>query len=254
MSGSNTASAPATKPPRIDLLDIARGVALIAMAIFHFNFDLELLGLKPSGYIDQTHWVYFARSIAGSFLFLVGFSLYLGHSGGFIWRPYGFRLAKIIASAALITVATWFATPDIFIFFGILHAIALASVLGLVFLQFPWFITLIAAIFVVLSRPFLRTEMLDSAVWWWSGLSQITPRASDYVPMFPWFGWVLAGIAAAKFAESKGWFTSLASLRPKGKFIRGLKFLGRHSLIFYLVHQPVLIAVLWLGLKVSGSR
>ena len=115
------------KAPRIELLDFARGVALIAMTIFHFGFDLELFGLKEPGYISQPHWKYFARSIASSFLFLAGFSLYLAHMSGIRWPNWRWRMAKILAAALVITVATYFATPGQYIFFGILHAIAFAS-------------------------------------------------------------------------------------------------------------------------------
>ena len=120
---------------RIELLDFARGVALLAMTIFHFAFDLQLLGFREPGFIDQPHWKYFARAIASSFLFLVGFSLYLANRQSINWPGWRNRLGKICGAALLITVATYFATPDQYIFFGILHSIAFASIVGLVFLN-----------------------------------------------------------------------------------------------------------------------
>lgn len=239
---------------RLHGLDAARGTALVAMALFHFNFDLELLGIKPSGYINQTHWVVFARMIAGSFLILVGIGLYLAHASTIRWSSFWKRFAKIVAAALIITVATRFATPDTFIFFGILHNIALASLLGLIFLRAPWFLTGIVALFFLLSRAHLQTPLLDSPFWWWTGLSKQIPVSSDYVPLFPWFGCTLLGIAIAKIAQGTGLLDRAAGLTFDGKLARLLRFFGRHSLVVYLVHQPILIGLLFAYLKLfSGT-
>lgn len=246
----------AMKSPRIALIDMARGIALIAMAVFHFNFDLELAGLEKPGYIAQPHWVNFARVIAASFLMLVGFSLALSHKNGVHWHKFWVRFAKVALAALIITIATYFATPDVFIFFGILHQIALASLLGLLFLRLPWGVVAIIALFVLFMRDTLRTEFLDASIWWWSGLSQVIPRSSDYVPVFPWFSWVLAGIAAAKLSEKRGWLSRLAAIRfeeplPVARIASFLQLLGRNSLLFYLAHQPIMIALIYIYLQIA---
>lgn len=242
---------------RIPVIDLARGIALIAMAIFHFNFDLEFFGLEKRGYISQLHWVYFARSIASSFLILVGFSLALSHLNGILWRGFWQRLAKVTIAALAITIATYFATPDTFIFFGILHQIALASLLGLIFLRLPWGAVAIIAAFFLLSKDQLRTELLDAPIWWWTGISEYIPRSSDYVPVFPWFGWVLAGIAIAKLSAKRGWLNRLAGInldQPQwfSSIARFLQILGRNSLIFYLVHQPIMIGLIYVYLQIAS--
>jgi len=76
------------------------------------------------------------------------------------------------------------------------------------------------------------------------GLSSVDPASNDYVPFFPWFGAVLAGIAAARLARDHDVFARLARLRP-GVWAKPLDFAGRHSLAVYLIHQPVLIASVW---------
>lgn len=245
-----------TKTPRIALIDLARGIALIAMAIFHFNFDLELSGLEKPGYIAQPHWVNFARVIAASFLVLVGFSLALSHMNGIYWRGFWIRFAKVTTAAVVITIATYFTTPDVFIFFGILHQIALASLLGLLFLRLPWWNVAIIAVFVLLTRDYLRTDLLDAQIWWWSGLSQFIPRSSDYVPVFPWFGWVLAGFSAAKLSEKRGWLSLLAKIKfseplPIARISNFLQLLGRNSLLFYLAHQPIMLALIYAYLQIT---
>lgn len=230
---------------RVDIIDVARGVALVAMAVYHFTWDMEFFSYVQAGTTAIGGWKVFARCIASSFLFLVGVSLFLAHGDAIGWRGFWRRLAMIGAAAAAISLATFIAVPEGFIFFGILHQIALASLLGLLFVRLPWFVTLAAAAGVIAAPHFLRSAVFDHPAWWWVGLSTVNPRSNDYVPVFPWFAAVLAGIAAASFARQAGLLPGLASLRPP-RAARPLILAGRHSLAFYLVHQPVLIAGLWL--------
>jgi uncharacterized membrane protein len=194
-------------------------------------------------------WKLFARCIASSFLFLVGISLFLGHAKGTRWPGFLRRLAMIAGAALAISVVTYIAVPSGFIFFGILHQIALASVLGLAFLRLPAVVTMVAAAAVIAAPHYLRSEFFNDPWWWWAGLSESRPRSNDYVPVFPWFGAVLAGITAAKIAEQTGLFAKLATLRAP-RWAWPLVFGGRHSLAVYLIHQPVLIASVWLFAQV----
>ncbi len=160
---------------RIELLDLLRGAALVAMAVYHFTWDLEHFGYVHPGMTEFGAWKLFARSIATTFLFLVGFSLVLAHADGIRWPAFRRRLAMIVAAALAITVVTWFTIGEGFIFFGILHEIALASLLGLAFLRVPWPATLAFAALVVAAPHFLRNPVFDHPVWWWLGLSSHRP-------------------------------------------------------------------------------
>jgi uncharacterized membrane protein len=199
----------------------------------------------------EPQWKYFARAIAASFLVLVGLSTWLAHHNGLAVRSFVKRIVFVGGSALIITIATYFATPDGFIFFGILHNIALSSVLVLAFLRLP--LTVVAAFSVlVISAPgWARTSVLDGPLWWWSGLSQIIPKANDYVPIFPWFGWVLAGLALAKLFALWGIWQKLSQFQCSGALGQLLRFFGRNSLVFYLVHQPLMIGLIYAILKLT---
>ncbi|MFD1226841.1 heparan-alpha-glucosaminide N-acetyltransferase [Pseudochrobactrum kiredjianiae] len=230
---------------RLGRLDIARGMALIAMAIYHFGWDLEFFGYLAQGSASQGWWRIFARCIASSFLFLVGFSLVLAHSRAIRWRPFLKRLAQVVLAAAAISLLTWFFMPQGFIFFGILHQIALASLLGLLFIRSPVWLTILLAAAIIATPVYYRAEFFNHPALWWVGLSSINPVSNDYVPLFPWFGAVLLGIAAARIMQATGLLRLLQGGIKPPWLEHLLTFIGRHSLIFYLVHQPVLIGLLY---------
>jgi len=90
-------TAPRTRLPGID---IVRGIALIGMAIFHFTVDLEMVGAIAPGTVLQPFWMIFARTVAGSFVFLAGVSLVLASHDGLRWRSF-LRGERLVALAAL---------------------------------------------------------------------------------------------------------------------------------------------------------
>ncbi|RYE70679.1 MAG: DUF1624 domain-containing protein [Hyphomicrobiales bacterium] len=221
------------------------------MAVYHFTWDLEFFGYVERGLTGHGGWKLFARCIASSFLFLAGVSLVLAHARGIRWRPFGKRLAQVAAGAVAITIVTYFATPNGFVFFGILHEIALASLLGLAFLRLPFFVTAAVGIAVV-ALPQVYETVLTNPRWLaWIGMAETAPTSNDFVPLFPWFGAVLIGMAVSQLASDRGWWGALAQLNPRLVRFRRLAFIGRHSLLFYLLHQPLLIALVWLFAQVS---
>jgi uncharacterized membrane protein len=237
-----------TLSARLPVLDLARGLALAAMAIYHFSWDLEFFGLADLGVAGHPLWIAFARAIAASFLALVGVGLVLGHGKGVKLKPFLRRLALIAAAAAAITLASYFADPEGIIWFGILHCIAVSSVTGLLFLRLPVIVVILAGMASVAAPHFAASSMFNGLGWVWLGLGTEIIPSNDYNPLFPWFGYVLFGIAAARIVPPERW----PLWRPHAAIARGLCFAGRHSLIVYLVHQPLLMGILWLVTQVMG--
>lgn len=237
---------------RIAVLDLSRGVALLAMASFHLTFDLELFRQIPPGTTQTTPFWLYARAIAGSFFFLAGVSLWLGHGRRIRWPAFGRRLAMILGGAALVTAATYAADPATFVFFGILHSIATASVIGLLFLRLPATVTITAAAVALAAPHSLRTGAFDAPWLGWLGLATHGVRSVDFEPVFPWIAPFLAGIAAAKLAERTGALAALGRLHPAGRLAGAFGWAGRHSLAVYLVHQPVLLALVWAVTRITA--
>jgi uncharacterized membrane protein len=230
---------------RIIAVDALRGMAIIAMIMYHFAWDLGFFGFISVDVAENLGWVVFARTIAGTFVGLVGVSLVLATRTGLRMRPYLRRLAIIISAAILVTLGTWWFLPQSFVFFGILHLIAFASVAALPFLFLPTPIILAVGV-VILALPFFFTpEIFNHPFLWWLGLTSGTKIDTlDYVPVFPWFAVTLFGIVAGRLLVKSANDNWVANWVPSGFVGRLLILAGRWSLSIYLVHQLLLVGVL----------
>lgn len=241
---------PATTSGRIQLVDLARGIALLAMFVFHFAYDLSNFGLIETDIAFEPGWRLFARCIAGSFLVIVGASLVLATRKGLNRSAFLKRLAMVVAAAAAVTIGTFFAMRDNFIFFGILHHVALASVLALPFLRLPIVLVVLAAVIAFALPAFVDLPLFDQPWAVWLGFSHAPIQTADFVPVFPWFGCVLTGIALARLVLPRLDGTAAAGWRPGSRPARIICWGGRHSLLVYLVHQPVFIGLIMLATQV----
>ncbi|MBB3397705.1 MULTISPECIES: DUF1624 domain-containing protein [unclassified Rhizobium] len=255
MKAPATKTYASVKPPRIGLLDTARGVALMAMATYHFTWDMEFMGYLTPG-TAETGWLkLYARAIASTFLFIVGVSLVLANTPEIRWRTFWKRFAMIAAAALAISVVTRFVFPNEWIFFGILHCIAALSLLGLVFLRLPLPVTIVVTAVVTaawavdtwLAPDLLRSPIFNPRYLAWIGLAEMPQRSNDYVPIFPWAVPFLLGVTATLLAMRTGLLERLARVGTGSSLPAKA---GRHSLAFYLIHQPVLIAIAY-GLSVG---
>lgn len=236
---------------RLPLLDALRGFAFVEMAIYHFAWDLGFFGYIATDVTADLGWRIFARSIASTFLALVGVSLVLATRDGLRRGRFLRRLAMVAAAAAAITLVTWFLFPDMFVFFGILHAIAVASLLGLVFVRAPIPVVALGALFTFLLPRLFTAALFDSPALVWLGLFTVPPRSVDFVPVFPWFGMVLVGILAARLAPrvAPAALARLAAARPRA--LRPLAWAGRNSLALYLLHQPLLFGLVYVAAQIA---
>jgi uncharacterized membrane protein len=230
---------------RLPIVDAARGVALAAMVIYHFTWDLGFFGFIGLQAGHDPAWRIFAKLIAGSFLALVGISLVLASRDGLRRGAFLRRLAMVAGGAAAISLATWWAMPDSFVYFGILHCIAASSVLALPFLRAPLGLVAVVAA-VCLALPAFATSPIFDAPWlFWLGLAETVRPTNDFEPLLPWFGVVLAGVVAGRLALRSELDARLAVWKGEGPAGRGLRLAGRHSLLIYLLHQPLLFGLLW---------
>ncbi|MBN9308447.1 heparan-alpha-glucosaminide N-acetyltransferase [Devosia sp.] len=227
--------------PRYQLLDILRGLAILAMIAFHIAWDLFYFGYSNVDVTSELGWVIFQKAILTSFLLLVGAGLMLAHGSGIRWTRFWRRFAFLVLAALLVTAGTYIQFPDFFVFFGVLHAIALFSLIGLAFLRLPPWLTAAAGVVVIAANFAYSNPLFSSRELGWIGFWPSSPPTSDVVPIFPWLGVVLLGIAGMKLVLASPLAGGLAAFSSNEPAARGLAFVGRWSLLIYLLHQPLLI-------------
>ncbi|MGJ0533419.1 heparan-alpha-glucosaminide N-acetyltransferase [Methylocystis sp.] len=230
-------------------LDAARGLAVLAMVVFHVIWDLAHFGYAPANLPWSAPVKIFGHSIAFAFLFIAGVALVLANRDSMRWPAFWRRFALIGAAAALVTAGTYALFPTSYVFFGILHCIAVASLIAAPLLFAPWPVAFACAAFFLLAGEFFASSAFNADWLQWIGLSTSEPMTQDWRPLFPWAGALLLGVAMGKLAipvyEERlgvsGEGANPLPTRAKGEW---LPFLGRHSLFIYLAHQPALFALL----------
>jgi uncharacterized membrane protein len=221
-------------------LDALRGLAIVAMIAYHFCFDLRWFGFARFDFEHDAAWIAARSAILGSFLLIAGASVVLAARRPDFARRLALRLAQIAGAAALVSTGSLLAFPRTWIWFGVLHAIAVSLLIAWPLLRYPRVAVALGAAIVVagvaLAHPVFDTPWLR-----WVGLMTHKPATEDYVPLLPWTGLVLIGTGLGHALVRRPHALDSAARLPAA-----LRFLGRHSLVAYLAHQPILLALLWL--------
>jgi len=223
-------------PQRLAAVDALRGLAIVAMVLFHFSFDLALFRIARLDFEHDLFWIVARAVIVATFMGLVGVSLVLAARQDVApsrrWR----RVAVIAACALAVSAASYVMFPETWIRFGILHAIALSSVIAWPLARRPR-LALGLGVAIVAAGMFVAHAAFDHPALQWIGFTTVLPRTEDFVPLFPWLGVTLIGIAIGDVLARRGF----GPLRPLANAPGLIRWLGRHSLAVYLIHQPVLL-------------
>ena len=231
-------------------IDCTRGIAILMMIVYHTVFDLSFFAIYP---VDATtgFWRYFAYCTASLFLLVVGVSLVVSHAraattlaGLPLAKKFVLRGAGIFSLGLLVTFATWVYLEQGFVVFGILHLIGVSVALSPLFFRFGrW--NLVTGIGCIVAAPVI-TGMSGPAFLLPLGIMPPGFTSVDYTPLFPWLGMVLIGLGLGSILYAGG--IRQFSLCPLPDFfVVPLTFLGRHSLLIYLAHQPLIILLLALA-------
>jgi uncharacterized membrane protein len=224
---------------RVAAIDALRGFAIGLMIVYHFSFDLRYFRVIGADFERDPFWLGFRALIVASFLTLVGISLVLADHAGTSRRKFWQRIAVIAVCALAATIGSYLVFPRSFIYFGILHCIAVASVLAWPLVRRPY-VALALGLAIVAAGLALSHPVFDQRPLSWLGFTTAKPRTEDYVPLAPWAGVVLIGIALGHALSA----TRFRALAPLSAAPRWLRWAGRHSLAIYMVHQPLLLGVL----------
>ena len=231
--------APRRPVARVVAIDALRGLALALMIVYHFCFDLRVYGWAALDFEHDPFWLGFRGLIVTMFMALVGVSLVLADAAATPSAKFWKRIALIAACALAVSAASYLVFPRTFIYFGILHAIAVAAVLAAPLVRHPR-AALAIGVFVVVVGNTLADPAFNARALSWLGFVTVKPNTEDYVPLAPWAGVVLIGIALGHALARTGF----GVLRPLAAAPRALTWAGRHSLLVYMLHQPILLGTL----------
>jgi len=222
-------------------VDFSRGAGIVMMIASNFVTDLQYF----RNYGAHTgFWHAFALITAAIFVFLVGLSLTLSYTKDGRFSKFLKRGAFIFGLGMIITLASYLFIPHDYIIFGVLHLIGLSIVLAYPFMKLKNNYTILLAGFVcVLIGTLIKTMTANSNLLFWLGLTTSSFSSVDFFPLFPWFGIVLTGIVAGRLLYPSG---KRHFKIPEIKFSKPVEWLGRHSLIIYFIHQPILLGLMLL--------
>ena len=233
---------------RLDALDSLRGLAMLWMTAYHLCFDLNHFGYLKQDFYADPFWTWQRTAIVSLFLFSAGVGQSIAAQQAQSWRRFWRRWAQIAGAALLVTAASYWMYPQSFIYFGVLHGIAV--MLLIVRLTAGWgrllWILGCAAVAITFIAAYAHSAgasigFLDQNAFNWLGLVSRKPITEDFVPLFPWLGVMWWGMAAGTWAlrHRPHWFG--LNFGAAGRF---LALLGRWSLSYYLLHQAVLMGLL----------
>jgi len=227
---------------RYDRIDALRGVAIVWMAAFHFCFDLNHFGLMApaQNFYTDPFWTQQRVAIVSLFVFTAGLSQAVAVEAAQGWSRFWRRWLQIAGCAVLVSAGSALMFPHSWISFGILHGIALMLIAARFMAPLRAWLWPIGLVLVLLPH-WVQSPWFDTRWTNWIGLVTRKPVTEDYAPLLPWLGVMLWGLAAGRWLLARR--RSLVAA-PAPRALRPLALLGRWSLSFYMVHQPVLIGAL----------
>jgi len=232
-------------------IDALRGFAVAQMIVYHFIYDLNFYRWLHQAMTRDLLWVGWRTAIVTQFLLLVGVSLVLRHAFKPLWSDFWRRWVQIAAAALLVSAGSWWLFRDRFIFFGILHYVAVALILVRLALPLGRFNIVLGLVLLAVGFLFANA-FFDAHEVTWIGFATRKPATEDYVPIFPWIGVTLIGAGLGAWWQRSRFAIAPALQRANGAPPRLLVFLGTWALTIYLVHQPILLGILWLVKKTIG--
>jgi len=209
------------------------------MAGFHFCFDLRYFGFLRGNFYSDPFWTVQRTCIVSMFLLCAGAGQSVAIAQRQPWKRFWRRWCQVAGCALAVSAASWVVFPDRYISFGVLHGIAVMLVLLRLAAPLGAWLWPLGALAIALPR-FVQHAFFDTRWTDWVGLVTHKPPTEDFVPLLPWIGLMAFGLAAGRWllAHRPGVMAG-AVARP----LQPLALLGRWSLSFYMVHQPVLFGL-----------
>ena len=244
-----------TTSQRFDAVDALRGFAMVWMTVFHFCFDLNHFGYWRQNFLIDPFWTWQRTAILSLFLFTAGLGQAVAVHQGQSWQHFWRRWAQVAACALLVSAGSYFMYPGTFIYFGVLHGMVVMLILVRLTAgwgRWLWWLGLLAIItsytIIIIANYSILTweniEFFNSKAVNWLGLVTRKPATEDFVPLLPWLGVMWWGMAAGNWVLGNRVAWLSMPLSKGNVLLKGLTAMGRWSLSYYMLHQPVMIGAL----------
>ncbi len=229
---------------RYQYLDILRWIAILLMILFHLNYSLVYIFENNILNFSETFWFVLGKTSALWFMIISGVSFFLAREkyGDEIRKKY-IKYAGILALIALwITIWTALFMSSQLIVFGILHLFAVSFFLLPFIAKLEYFSGFLAIILIASWAVF----PLMTNIWWLFPVGIISPEfySADYYPLIPYFWYILLWFFVWKCMQKYKLFRYLSLWREMNALEKVLRYMGRNSLVIYVLHQPIIIASL----------
>ena len=215
---------------RYDLLDVLRGIAIVLMIIYHFIYDFRQFGVLFIEKDVMLFWKHLPHLIVLLFFTAVGMSLGVNNKPGFYPPGFSKLCLKLFLSAAIISAVTYFMYPKRWVYFGTLHSILCMKLVIAPMRKSKW-------VHLILFLGIIIPPVFFSVKYPWPHLDH---KSMDYIPLLPWIAFGFLGIYLSKVEKVINYkFSELY-------IYNGLRWLGRRSLLIYMIHQPILFGLVYL--------
>lgn len=230
-------------------LDLLRSLAVIGMILYHAAYDLQIFYRWPLD-VSIGPWKIFEQIVAITFLLLMGISFAISYDRTESSKRYRKFLKRgfiIIGCGCLVSIATYIVDPETYVRFGILQLIGVSILLLPLFVRFrSW--NLLVACFILMIHQWATHILATNNLLLPFGI--ISPRFQtvDYFPLIPWFAVILSGLVIGQtfYIRFLSWRSYLPKIFLTLSSTSAFTFPGRYALIIYLLHQPILVAIMHL--------
>ena len=240
---------------RFLLLDITRGICVLAMVVYHFCWDLGYFGFIDLRLITQGFGLFIAQLIGSSFITIAGISSRILSLSDSFKQKFLKRFFKLVFISAVISTATFMLNRNSFIFFGILHFLSVCSLISLILIyvksNFHLFLIFLCAAIISISGITFNLPIMLS----WLGFNKDIPVTNDFYPLFPWitfyfFGFWSGKIIYKKLSQKDDDF--VIHINGIYMFFKFFEYIGQKALIIYILHQPILFSLLFVFITVRS--
>jgi uncharacterized membrane protein len=234
-------------PHRSVAIDALKGILVIMMVVYHACYIAVMFKLVRLE-LYQGFWWLFPRMTAAGFVTVSGWNLAGKKARGARFLDYAKRAGRLGIVAVLISAVTWPVFGKGFVFFGIIHLLAVSTILAYPFLGRPPLAIATAAACTAAGLA-LGTARFGFPWLAWLGFRPASLHPVDYLPLLPWFAFALSGAAAHDIARRVIAHRLGAKVAPHTEPARAVSMLaaiGKRSLAVYLSHLPLLYGLGWI--------